>query len=139
MSLKQLIYVSRPFGFDDATLNSILFSARHLNRQSGLTGALVCRDDIFLQLLEGPDDALTGTYARILRDPRHIDVKLLWSGTVAERLFPRWEMRHDPVQSWLWSRDEIWADAPSKTPEAEIRTIFSRIATEPYDEAAAVV
>ena len=49
MRLMQLIYGSTPFGFDQATLNRILVSARRHNRQDGITGALVCRADLFLR------------------------------------------------------------------------------------------
>ena len=50
----QLIYASRPFGYDDLTLTSILMQARENNARNGITGALICREDVFLQILEGP-------------------------------------------------------------------------------------
>ena len=50
----QLIYASRPFGYDDLTLISILMQARENNARNGITGALICREDVFLQILEGP-------------------------------------------------------------------------------------
>ena len=53
MQLMQLIYTSRPFGFDDATLTGILVTARHNNPRLDITGALICRADIYLQLLKG--------------------------------------------------------------------------------------
>ena len=57
----QLIYASRPFGYDELTLTSILMQARKNNARNGITGALVCRDDLFLQILEGPRDLVTST------------------------------------------------------------------------------
>ena len=139
MALLQLIYTSRPFGFDTPTLNAILLSARHHNKLNGLTGALICREDIFLQLLEGPAAAIEATYARIVRDGRHVDVHLLWSGACEARLFPRWDMQHDPARSWLWTPEEVWAGAAQKAPLRDIRAIFARIAAEPYDEAGPVL
>jgi hypothetical protein len=56
--LLQLVYASRPFGFDAGTLTAILFDARRCNTRDGITGALICRDDLFLQLLEGPEAAV---------------------------------------------------------------------------------
>lgn len=138
MALAQLIYTSRPFGYDEATLNSILFSARHHNDRNQVTGALICRDDIFLQLLEGPQVAVTETYNRILRDGRHIDVHLLWSGEAVARSFPNWGMRHDPARSWLWTPAEVWAGAPQKAAAADIRGIFDRLAIEPHSDDAAM-
>ena len=57
----QLIYASRPFGYDDLTLTSILMQARENNARNGITGALICREDVFLQILEGPRDLKRAT------------------------------------------------------------------------------
>ena len=95
----QLIYASRPFGYDDLTLISILMQARENNARNGITGALICREDVFLQILEGPRDLVTSTFSRILRDERHVDVVNLLSSEIDRRLFPKWSMRHDPAQS----------------------------------------
>ena len=107
MTIRQLIYSSRPFGYDSAMLGGILIAARRNNRRDGLTGALICRHDIYLQLLEGPDDAVTAAYARIVRDDRHLDLAVLSSTAVAARMFPQWDMLDDPARSWLWSPAEI--------------------------------
>ena len=71
----QLIYASRPFGYDELMLAGILSSARRNNSRDGITGALICREDLFVQLLEGPRDVVTAAYARILQDDRHVDVE----------------------------------------------------------------
>lgn len=63
MSLTQLIYASQPFGYDSAGLYNILSVSRSLNERDGLTGALMCRADVYLQLLEGPQDKIDATYA----------------------------------------------------------------------------
>jgi hypothetical protein len=133
MTQIQLIYSSRPFGFDDTTLNSILIRARHHNALNDVTGSLICRDDLYLQLLEGPEAAVTATYDRIRADQRHVDVQLLSSLACAERLFPDWRMRHDPARSWLWTPQQVWAGAARDASTAEARAIFARIAAEPYD------
>jgi Sensors of blue-light using FAD len=44
----QLVYASRPFGYDDLTLTGILGQARQNNARNGITGALICREDIFM-------------------------------------------------------------------------------------------
>jgi hypothetical protein len=130
----QLIYVSRPFGFDIATLNNILFAARHHNKRDGITGSLICREDIYLQMLEGPRDLVTAAYGRIMRDDRHIEIVGLYQGDLKTRLFPRWEMRHDPMRSWMWTPDEVYAGAPQNASAEDLRAIFARIASEPYKE-----
>ena len=128
MHLVQLIYASRPFGFDAGALDDILLSARRNNARSALTGALICRHDLFLQLLEGPRAAVTATFGRILRDDRHVEVSLLWCGDAAARLFPDWSMRDDPVQSWMWSREELRDGAIANATAEECRQVFVRLA-----------
>jgi hypothetical protein len=131
MRLSQMIYTSRPFGFDDATLNGILLTARHHNTRDGISGALICRDDLYLQLLEGPHELVTATYARILRDDRHVEVVSLWSGDIDERLFANWAMRHDPFRSWMWTRVQVAAGAAHRASGDEVRAVFARVAAEP--------
>ncbi|WP_439596305.1 BLUF domain-containing protein [Falsiroseomonas sp.] len=128
--LMQLIYASRPFGFSGDMLEDILMAARRNNRRDGVTGALVCRADLFLQMLEGPRDKVTATFGRILRDDRHLEVSLVWSGDTPARLFPAWDMLEDPARSWMWSRDEVRAGAMLRASAAEARAVFDRVASE---------
>jgi hypothetical protein len=132
MPLLQLTYISRPFGFDDATLAGILLDARRCNARDDVTGALICRDDLFVQFLEGPVDAIEATYGRIARDDRHIDVLPLTRRAIpaGERLFPKWAMFDDPARSWIWSRAEVASGVPARASEAEIISIFMRLAVE---------
>ena len=74
----QFIYASRPFGFDDRALTGILASARRNNARDGITGALICREDLFLQLLEGPRTVVEALYQRIRRDDRRSDIVSLY-------------------------------------------------------------
>jgi hypothetical protein len=127
----QLVYVSRPFGYDDLTLTGILGQARQNNSRNGITGALICREDIFMQMLEGRRDVVTSTFSRILRDDRHVDVVNLLSSDIESRLFPDWSMRHDPVRSWMWTREELANGAIGRASDRDIRAIFERLAKEP--------
>ena len=131
MPMIQLIYASRPFDFDEGTLVAILTVARSCNERDGITGALICRGDLYLQLLEGPPELVDAAFKRIKRDRRHLDVKLLSRRAVAERLFPGWAMRNDPARSWMWTQDEVKAGAIGRATEAEAVAIFERLAREP--------
>ena len=135
MSLLQLTYISRPFGFDDAALAGILLDARRCNARDDVTGALICRDDLYIQFLEGPAEAIESTYGRIARDDRHIDVLPLTRRKIPadERLFPKWAMLDDPARSWMWSRAEVASGVPARASEAEIISIFMRLAVEISD------
>jgi len=126
----QLIYASRPFGYDDLTLTGILLQARRNNARNGITGALICREDLFLQMIEGRRDLVTSTFSRILRDDRHVDVVNLLSSDIDSRIFPEWSMRHDPARSWMWTTEEVARGAIGKACDQEIRGIFERLAKE---------
>ena len=130
MRLAQLIYISRPFGFDSHTLDDILLRARTKNAQAGLTGALIVRADLYMQLLEGPREAVTATLARIVGDDRHLEVSLVHCGDASERLFPHWSMRDDPARSWMWSQEQVRAGAARNASAAEALAIFQRLAGE---------
>lgn len=126
----QLTYASRPFGFDTAMLAGILLDARRCNTRDGITGLLICRADLYLQLLEGPEAAVDAAYRRIAADDRHMDLSLLTRRSVTHRLFPRWAMRDDPARSWLWTKAEVDDGALTRASEDEILAVFERIAGE---------
>lgn len=127
MSLLQLTYASHPFGFDDPTLAGILLDARRCNARDGITGALIVRGDIYLQLLEGPRDAVEAAYQRIRRDDRHTDIRGVNRTRITERLFPEWAMRDDPFRSWMWTADEVAKGAAEKATREQVMSIFRRL------------
>jgi hypothetical protein len=131
MNLVQLIYISEPFGFDEAMLGGILVQARRNNPALGITGCLVCRQDMYLQLLEGEAETIEALYGRIAKDDRHLAVELLARTPATTRMFPDWAMRDDPARSWLWSADELARGAAQKATTQELQAIFGRIANEP--------
>jgi len=135
MTCSQLIYASQPFGLDEMDLAGILTSARFHNKRNGITGSLICRRDLFLQILEGEAEAVESTYARILRDGRHVDAKRIWFGEAPERMFAAWDMRHDPMRSWMWSREEVKAGAVRRASAEEALGVFRRVAAEPAEPA----
>lgn len=130
MSLKQIVYSSRPFGFTAGVLDDILTISRTRNARDNLTGTLICRGDMYLQLIEGPGDALDAAYARIAEDDRHCEVKLQLSRTITTRMFPGWAMRDDPPRSWMWTQDEVAAGALAAASAADMLRIFERLAGE---------
>ena len=131
MSLTQIIYASKPFGFDASVLDDILTISRIRNSTSDITGTLICRHDMYLQLIEGPDSAIESTYRRIEGDDRHVEMTLLFSRQITDRLFPHWAMRDDPARSWMWSAQEVTAGAITNATPQEILAIFERLAADP--------
>ncbi|WP_299293129.1 BLUF domain-containing protein [uncultured Tateyamaria sp.] len=120
----QIVYVSQPFGFDEPTLAGILLDARRCNKRDDVTGALVCRHDIYLQLLEGPEDAVRAAYARICCDDRHAGVKELLNRKINSRFFANWAMLHDPAKTWIWTEAEIANAALDCAEPEEIIKVF---------------
>jgi CheY-like chemotaxis protein len=66
--------------------------ARRLNRIHGITGALLASPDWFVQTLEGEQNVVLATLARINRDPRNIDLRVFEIEGGSERLFGDWSM-----------------------------------------------
>ena len=126
----QLIYMSEPFGFDSAILGGILTAARRNNPRHGITGALICRHDIYLQLIEGDVAPIDTLYARIAEDDRHLAVTLLSRADVRDRMFPDWAMLHDPARSWLWTAEEVGNGAVGAATPAALRHVFARAGAE---------
>lgn len=127
MSLFRAIYTSVPFGFDENMLNGILVQARRANERDGITGALICRADIYMQWLEGPEDKVRATIARIERDDRHLEVQLHVAETVLARVFGDWAMLHDPAQTWIWSQADIAAGAVDRATPQEVTGFFMQL------------
>jgi hypothetical protein len=128
VSLLRLVYSSQPFGFDEATLAGILLDARRCNVRDGVTGALICRREVFLQLLEGPEPQVRDTFARIGRDDRHMDVALHLSEPASDRMFGDWAMLHDPARSWLLPQQDAIGEGPDRFTPVQARQIFATLA-----------
>jgi hypothetical protein len=128
--LTQLIYSSQPFGFDRSILAGILVAARRNNARDAITGALICRQDLYLQLIEGPSAAIETLFAKIGEDDRHQDVTVLHRAGVTGRMFPDWEMLDDPARSWLWSPQEVDAGVLTTVGAEAIEAVFARVAME---------
>lgn len=129
MTLKQIIYTSQPFGFDDAMLGGILVQARRNNPRNDITGCLICRQDLYLQLLEGPEAAIDTLYDKIKGDDRHLAVVQLSKASVTTRMFPDWAMRDDPAQSWLWPPQAVAAGVLFQASPDSLRAVFARVGT----------
>ena len=130
MDLFRGIYSSRPFGFDASILNGILADARRLNTRDDITGALICRADVYLQWLEGPEDKVRQALERITRDDRHLEVRVHIAEPATERVFGEWAMLDDPAASWIWTRQEVADDAIERATPEEVTGFFLRLRDE---------
>lgn len=102
--LVQIIYISRStFETTDAinkiepNVVRILAKSRTNNRKNGLVGVLYFGDGAFFQCLEGDEDAINNLFAKIEKDPRHKDVKLISKKHILRLSFPDWAMKYAPL------------------------------------------
>jgi hypothetical protein len=130
MNLVRMVYSSQPFGFDDAILAGILMDARRCNARDGVTGALICRREVFLQMLEGPERQVHDTFARIGRDDRHMDVALHLSAPASARMFGNWAMLHDPARSVLLPPSGAIGEGIHRFTAEQVMGIFRQLAAD---------
>jgi Sensors of blue-light using FAD len=91
--LKQILFFSSANHlFSDDELLELLKIARANNARDGITGMLLYVDGNFVQLIEGPDDAVDRLYAKIGRDPRHSSLLKALDGPIGERRFADWTL-----------------------------------------------
>ena len=126
----QLVYCSQPFGFSLEILSAILVASRANNKKHDITGALICRSDIFLQLLEGPEQQVKNTYDAIQNDDRHVNVYNLIDRPIEKRLFPAWAMKDDPVKTWMWSREDVSNGIVKSLSEKKVEEVFLKLSKE---------
>lgn len=98
MYLFRLIYYSRNTTANPedpnvrAELKDILETAKQHNMVNGVTGALLFNQIYFAQVLEGDRKAVTETFCRIVKDPRHTDHIIMDARAISQRRFADWSM-----------------------------------------------
>jgi hypothetical protein len=94
-TLHRLIYASRitipPIDLNEEVGEIIRASIRK-NREVAVGGLLLVHEGCFMQVLEGPAEAVLTTYGRICEDPRHAEAKVLGAGPAQARAFADWNM-----------------------------------------------
>lgn len=91
--LVRLLYASRAAAaVTQEIIESILRSSREHNPALGVTGVLCHGGDVYMQVLEGGRTPVNELYNKIVRDPRHKEVVLLYYVEVSERHFAGWTM-----------------------------------------------
>ena len=91
-----LSFATRELKLDPSNeIEGILKVARSHNEQKGITGQLVYRGGIFLQLLEGDLNNISNLLGRILLDnSRHENIRILFKQPMVKRVFPDWSMAY---------------------------------------------
>lgn len=90
----QLVYISSATPGEAISVGQILNASRRNNARDGITGLLYANGKRFLQALEGPQEMVRATMARIEADARHRALVILSSRTIEAREFGAWAMAH---------------------------------------------
>lgn len=91
--LSYLVYTSTASTpFDDDRLVELLRKSRTDNANRDVTGALIYKNGVFVQMLEGPENAVETLRGKIYSDPRHRGILTLIRGTAELRVFSEWTM-----------------------------------------------
>ncbi|MFN2288578.1 MAG: BLUF domain-containing protein [Chromatocurvus sp.] len=124
--LVQLAYVStlcEPMTSDDVV--DLLRKARAYNQSRDVTGLLLMRDDSFLQVLEGDTEDVQTVFERVIADPRHHRIEVLFREPLEEREFGDWQMGFAGLDGVDLSRLEGVSDFLSR--DADPREIFAQL------------
>ena len=79
-------------------IDQILAEAVKHNSSVGITGELIYRNGIFLQLLEGKKEDVEMLMGKIILDnKRHENITILFKQKMLERIFPDWSMAYVKV------------------------------------------
>uniref|UniRef100_UPI0035596A52 BLUF domain-containing protein n=1 Tax=Winogradskyella sp. TaxID=1883156 RepID=UPI0035596A52 len=73
-----VIYQSKAqYNFTSKDIELMLMRAKQKNKKNNITGCIVYANDKFIQLIQGPKDAILKLYDEIKADDRHFDVVTL--------------------------------------------------------------
>ncbi|TPW78534.1 BLUF domain-containing protein [Schumannella sp. 10F1B-5-1] len=78
-------------------LTALLEQSRAANRDRAITGMLLYDRGRFIQILEGPMDAVRDLLDRIREDPRHSGMRVLMDEVIDRRQFAEWSMGFLPA------------------------------------------
>ena len=91
--MRQIIYMSScHYEMTSACLEEIAAQARKNNPREQITGLLLYGDQLFFQVLEGPDAQIESMRQRIWTDPRHKGINEVKNAAIESRSFPDWSM-----------------------------------------------
>lgn len=109
MGIYQLAYISIISAvFSDKDLLKIMSASHRFNPSHNITGALMYRKGVFLQLLEGEMTIIENLFQKIKDDPRHENITLLFAQTSEKSVFPHWVVGYrEPGDTDIAKIDEI--------------------------------
>ena len=125
--LRRVIYVSEKVGSSEQDVADIVNASTQNNPSKDITGCLLEGSNSFLQILEGPSDAIKSLYKTISEDNRHINVKRLCDEPQNTRLFSDWSMKSENYNQMEWGDAALDAGNFVNISADAAKNIFTRI------------
>lgn len=129
LRLERLVYESTATGTTESlgNLAVILAESQRNNDRDGLTGALAAHRNRYIQVIEGPAQALDALLWRLETDPRHRDIILLGRESIETRLFGRWSMASARITPAHGAALDSLVDHDDLTPGRVIRIMLDAL------------
>ena len=125
--LRRVIYVSEKVGSSEKDVADIIDASTQNNPSKDITGCLLEGKNSFLQILEGPSDAIKSLYNTISEDNRHTNVNRLCDELLDTRLFSDWSMKSDNFNQIEWGDPALNAGNFVNISADAAKNIFTRI------------
>ena len=127
MPLVRVFYVSRRAPtVSELHVQVILGAAQIRNRRLDVTGMLARSDGHFVQVLEGRREAVDDIMARISRDARHRDLRILIDEPITRRRFERWAMGMNRRDDLAQELQDLHDNAATMDVDA-VRAVMNRL------------
>lgn len=108
MTLRQLVYDSCPtIMATSTTVDRIACESHVRNALRNITGVLAYDGETFMQVLEGPSDAVYSLMNSIERDQRHSNLTILVDEIIDRRQFGRWSMAYLDARNLTGLKDDL--------------------------------
>ncbi len=109
--MRYIIYISAAYKLmDEDELMDILTISRINNARKSITGILLYGEGTFIQVLEGDQNDLEQTYAKISCDNRHKGLIKIADAELNARNFPGWSMGFRSLNASMLSELEGFTD-----------------------------
>jgi hypothetical protein len=90
VTLAYISYATKEMTEND--LKALLAKSRANNAKTNITGMLLYRDKVFLQVLEGESETVDALMKIVIADPRHRNLMVVYRTGIAQRAFAEWQM-----------------------------------------------
>ena len=115
-ALRRVMYLSQATQrLSQQEIYKLCSTAASRNTRTGITGVLVCVAGCFMQVIEGPKQAIDELMGRLSKDKRHHQITVVVDEGITQRAFAEWnmgcfsidEMRSHAHNNWMNITDKV--------------------------------